>query len=639
MLLGTNGGLFRSTNAGGSWSEVAVPSGSQISDILFDSTLSGVVYVSTSNRGASRSDDHGATFADYNQGTRTLNSMSALALTGGTLFGGGFGGVVRTPAGAPPAAWADASTGLAGSPPFVGDITAGGAGLLATTDQGIVRTGLGFINWSASPSPGFTVGSVDADPTLSTRIYAAGDGLARSLDGGGTWQRIDGAISGLGTIAVAATAARSALVMARTGLQRTDDLGASFTGSTAGMLGFALEQPPAVTPSDPARVFAFTSSGLFGSVDGGRTWTPRNYGGTNNDGVIAVAPGNPQVLYAAGFSGAIGIAKRSVDGGASWSDANSAEASFTFASAIAVDPADANRAYLSTSSGLRRTTDGGQHWAPVAGGLPAGGTGRVAIDPATAGTVYAVASGAVWRSVDGGVAWQPLAALPAGTPRDVLVDPQRSATLYAASDQGVFRSENAGGSWQPFSDGLPNQRVNGLAIDRDHLALYAATDGGLAVAALPRAGGGAGPGPISRSPVVGVRGLPRIGRRIVVDRRGVARVRLVCLRTATAGCTGTLRLTKKARPAAHRRAGRGARGRGRRRVRRARPVLLGRRRFALAPGERRTLRIQLRRLRLRPGARLRVDARLAVGAQRRTVTVTLVREQSRRPARHRGARR
>lgn len=640
MLLGTNGGFFRSANAGGIWNEVAVPSGVQISDIVFDPTQVGVVYVATSNRGASRSDNHGVSFAEYNQGSRTVASMSALALTGGTLFGGGFGGVMRTPAGIPPATWSDASNGLSGAPPFVGDITAGGAGLLATTDQGIVRSGLPSVNWSASPSPGFAAGIVDADPTLPTRIYAAGDGLARSLDGGGTWQRIDGAISGLGTIAVTATVARSALVMARTGLQRTDDLGASFTGSTAGMLGFVLEKPPAVTPGDPARVFAFTSSGLFGSTDAGRTWTPRNYGNTNTDGVIAVAPSNPQVLYAAGFSGAIGIVKRSVDGGASWNNANSAEASFTFASAIAVDLADANRAYLSTSSGLRRTTDGGQHWAPVAGGLPAGGTGRLAIDPATPGTAYVVASGALWRSVDG-VAWQPLAALPAGTPRDVLVDPQRSATLYAATDQGVFRSLDAGASWQPFSDGLPNRRVNGLAIDRGHLALYAATDGGLAVAALAPAGGA---GPRARPPVARrVRGLPRIGRRILVNRRNVARVRLVCPRTATAGCAGTLRLTKKARPAAHRRAGRGrgarARGRGNRRVRRARPVLLGRRRFTLAPGERRTLRVQLRRLRLRRGARLRIDARLAVGAQRRTVTVVLVKEQPRRQVRRPRARR
>ena len=631
MLLGTNGGLFRSTNAGGGWSQVTVPSGVQISDIVFDPTLSGVVYVSTVNRGASRSDNHGLSFADYNQGV-AFNSMAALALTGGTLFGSGFGGVVRTPAGAPPATWSDASNGLSGAPPFVGDITAGGAGLLATLDQGIVRTGLGFVSWSASPSPGFAVGSVDADPALPTRIYAAGDGLARSLDGGGTWQRIDGAISGLGTVAVAATAARSALVLTATGLQRTDDLGASFAGSTAGLLGFALEKPPAVVPGDPARVFAFTNSGLFSSADGGRTWTPRDYGNTNTDGVIAVAPSNPQVLYAAGFSGAIGIVKRSDNGGASWSNANSAEASFNFASAIAVDPTDPNRAYLSTSSGLRRTTDGGQHWAPVAGGLPGGATGVVTIDPASSATVYALASGAVWRSVDGGVGWQPLAALPAGTPRDVLLDPQRSATLYVATDQGIFRSQDVGASWQPFSDGLPNQRVNDLSIDRDHLALYAATDGGLAVAPFPPVGGGPGPGP---GPVVRrTRGLPRIGRRIPVDGRGVARIRLVCPRSATAGCAGTLRLTKKARPAVRRRGGRGGR-----RVRRGRPVLLARRRFALAPGERRTLRVQLRRLRLRPGARLRVDARLAVGARRRTVTVVLVREQPRRQARRPGARR
>ena len=452
VLLGTNGGLFRSTNAGASWNPVSVPTGTQIYDVLFDPAVPGRVFVS-SNSGVAVSADHGASFSLYNQGLGSIQDAD-LALDGGTLYAVGFGAAVRTPtAGA--AAWTDASNGLSLGSDFAYGLAVSGARLLAIKSGTLFSTGTSSISWSGLTGPGFAVSRFVADPTQTTRVMAAGDGLARSLDSGATWDRVDATITGLGVTSVTALASRSALLATPTGLQRSDDLGATFTRSSAGLTG-EIYGRPAADPSDPSRVFAFASGALFGSTDGGRNWSPRAYGNNNYDGIIAVAPSDGQRLYAAGFGGAIGFVRRSINGGQSWSDANSNGAdgaAFNFARGLAVDQADARIAYLSTTAGMRITSDGGDHWAAVSG-LPSGDTGTVAADPTAPGIAYVIAADKIWRTTDHGASWAATSVLPSGVPLDVLIDPRNAATLYAATDVGVFRSQDSGASWTAFSDGL-----------------------------------------------------------------------------------------------------------------------------------------------------------------------------------------
>jgi photosystem II stability/assembly factor-like uncharacterized protein len=483
VLLGTDSGLLRSTNGGASWNAVTLPLGSRVGDIVFDPAVPGTVYVAN-NTGAVISTNHGASFTAYNQGLGAIGD-SELALDGTTLYAGGFSAAARTPTGGA-AAWTDASNGLGPSSYFLSSLTATSSRILALEDLTLVSTGTGFVSWVPIPGPGFRVATLAADPSQRTRVLAGGAGLGRSLDGGDTWDRVDGGLVGLGVESVAALAARSALTVTETGTQRTDDLGATFTRSGSGLTGTVTGRP-AADPSDPSRVFAFANNSLFGSTDGGRTWTPRPYGSSNSDGLVAVAPSDGRRVYAAGFTGAIGLVKRSVDGGQTWMDANSygapGSATFNFAEGMAIDPSDARVVYLSTGDGLRTTEDGGDHWSTTSG-LPTTSLGPVTTDPSAVGVAYVIADTRLWRTADRGGSWKALTALPSGEPADMLVDPRSSSTLYAATRAGVFRSLDTGATWSSFSDGLPNRHVNALAIDRDHLALYAATDAGLAVASL-----------------------------------------------------------------------------------------------------------------------------------------------------------
>lgn len=487
VLLGTNAGVFRSTNAGASWSPVAIPTGTQIASILFDPAAPGRVFAA-SNSGISISTDHGASFSPYNTAPGNL-ADATLALAGGTLYAGGSSAVVRTPTGGA-AAWADASNGLGMSSYFISSLVATGIRMLAVKDGNLVSALQSGPFWSGLIGPGMPIFRLAADPFQTTRVLAAGDGLARSLDSGQTWDRVDGGISGLAVQFVAGASARAVLLGTSTGVMRSDDLGATFTRSSAGLTG-GLYGSPVIDPGNPSRVFVHTSDGLFASTDAGRSWAPRDYGPPNADGLIAVAPSDATRLYSAGFSGAIGLARRSFDSGATWGDANSngpGGAMFTFARGLAVDAADARIAYLSTTDGMRVTTDGGDHWV-TGGGLPAGSTGVVRADPVAPDVAYVIAADKIWRTADHGGSWTPATVLPGGVPGDLLVDPKNPATLYVATDVGVFRSPDRGATWTAFSDGLPNRHVHALSIDPDHAALYAATDSGLGVASLvPPAG-------------------------------------------------------------------------------------------------------------------------------------------------------
>jgi hypothetical protein len=477
LLVGTNGGLFRSVDGGSTWSPVAVPTGPQISDVLFDPANPGVAYVSTSNAGASRSTDHGAMFTAFNTGWAS-NLDGGLELDGTTLYGASFYGAVSTSTAA--AAWADISSGLPSST-YVNDIVLVGGHLLASTSNGMYATPTSFISWNPTTPTPFAVYRLLVDPSGPARVYAFGNGLARSANAGLSWERLDAAIPGLGVSRVAATGPGSLLVGTNDrGMLRSDDLGATFAASSDGFTATSVDGL-VVDPVDPANVLAASSPSIFGSTDGGHTWSPRSFGTSFYSGVLAIAPSDPRVVYGAAFSGAIGFARRSVNGGVTWNPIPT-PTTFNFAYALAVDPTNADTAYLGADTVLYKTTAGGMPWTTAGGGLPASTLRDLAIDPTAPATVYAATGASVWRSADGATSFVPTGALPPGAfVNRLLVDPLRPQTLYAATQDGALRSADAGGSWQAFSDGLPNRFVHSLSLDRDHAALYAATDGGLAV--------------------------------------------------------------------------------------------------------------------------------------------------------------
>jgi photosystem II stability/assembly factor-like uncharacterized protein len=223
----------------------------------------------------------------------------------------------------------------------------------------------------------------------------------------------------------------------------------------------------AVAPSDPNIVYVGTGEpdirsqhsygiGLFKSTDAGRTWHSIGLAETRQIGKIVVDPADPNRVYVAAL-GHVYKANpergvyRSTDGGAHWKKilSNAKDPDDVGAVDLALDPQHPQTLYASLwatrrppwavyapanmpGSGLYKSTDGGDTWHQLGGGLPADGfVGKIgiAVAPGNSNRLYAVVddlgtaiaaplfggggnnantpkpTGGIFRSDDGGATW------------------------------------------------------------------------------------------------------------------------------------------------------------------------------------------------------------------------------------------
>jgi photosystem II stability/assembly factor-like uncharacterized protein len=269
------------------------------------------------------------------------------------------------------------------------------------------------------------------------------------------------------------------------GLWKTTDGGVTWKPVTDGKITSSSVGAVAVAPSNPDIVYigmgeaALRGSitqgdGVYGTRDGGRTWTHLGLEQTQTIARIQVNPNDPDVVYVAALGHPYGPnAERGVfrsrDGGKTWD-----KVLFVSDSAGAVDltmdPHDPNTLYASIwqvyrtpwkmwdggpHSGLWKTTDGGDHWTELTKnpGMPAGPIGRIGVtvsgaDPNRVWALVEAKDGGLYRSDDAGATWKLV-----NTERkirqrafyfsDIFADPSDSTTVYAGN-VSFFRSRDGG---------------------------------------------------------------------------------------------------------------------------------------------------------------------------------------------------
>ncbi len=140
---------------------------------------------------------------------------------------------------------------------------------------------------------------------------------------------------------------------------------------------------------------------------------------THSISAIAIAHGNPDVIAVGHGEGSVYRTTNGTSATPTWTqvDTNGIGADRQCLS-VTIDPNDHNLIYASfggyQSDNLWRTTDGGQSWTNISGGLPAA----------------------------------PI--------RDLTIHPQRSTWIYVATEVGVFASEDGGATWSPTNEGPAN---------------------------------------------------------------------------------------------------------------------------------------------------------------------------------------
>jgi uncharacterized protein (TIGR03437 family) len=261
----------------------------------------------------------------------------------------------------------------------------------------------------------------------------------------------------------------------------------------------------AVDPrSDNTVYLGASEGGVWKTTNGGTSWTPlTDYEPSLSIGALAVAPANPDIVYAATGEGSFspgnyygaGILK-STDAGATWTyfpgpfagarGPLSPCAGGSFISALASHPSNAQivLAALRFGScdnsataggtpaldGIYRSTDGGATWTQV---LPGAAGTSVLFDPSNANNAYAALSNSdnisdlpavgVWKSTDGGVSWRRLTGgLATGRQfgrTKLAIAASSPAQLYAmvtdtdgGSLLGLYRTTNGGTSWTSISN-------------------------------------------------------------------------------------------------------------------------------------------------------------------------------------------
>lgn len=292
-------------------------------------------------------------------------------------------------------------------------------------------------------------------------LYAGGDRLYRSTDGGQRWTPLPGGFA-VGTLAVA-PGHPQILVAAPPGacgsppgdLQRSTDGGQTWQRRAA-----AAATVLDIDPADPATILGIRCAGLYRSTDAGQTWkqvpgTPQ----TDRGGLFLVrAVDKPATLYAVyGSSQSTGTIQRSTDNGETWATLTNEYP--LQPTGFAVDPVDARHIFMAERGGFYSSIEGGESWRLRVNGLYSIELhvllGNMAVDtvsppPAAATlTLYLVNYQAGdtapfpgqisrWNGVN---TWDSVIALPPGLiiHQLIVVNDPGGPCLVATTDRGILR--------------------------------------------------------------------------------------------------------------------------------------------------------------------------------------------------------
>ncbi len=230
---------------------------------------------------------------------------------------------------------------------------------------------------------------------------------------------------------------------------------------------------PMFPPPATAILLALALTVGMGDIFAGRRWEPIGPGGGSVTAIV-IHPENPEILYTLVRTDDSPTHRvyRSFDEGLSWSTHNRGLPPDLSLTAIAIDPAAADTAYLGTESeGVFRSRSG-TDWNPVNVGLTNQSVAALAVDPNTSTVYLSTVGDGIFRSNNGGEAWEAFSSLLSVQYLKVLAVNPATSTIYAGSSGLLARRYKDGSGWENVSD------VSGshaLAVAPDGSAVYSAT--------------------------------------------------------------------------------------------------------------------------------------------------------------------
>jgi photosystem II stability/assembly factor-like uncharacterized protein len=279
------------------------------------------------------------------------------------------------------------------------------------------------------------------------------------------------------------------MCVASGGVFKTTDAGISWIPITDGKVPVASTGSIAVAESDPNVIYLGTGSddirsnvstgrGIYKSTDAGQTWSFVGLYDAGQIGAVRIHPTNPNVAWVAAIGNAFkpnaerGVYK-TTDGGKNWRKVLFVSDSIGAAD-LELNPSNPDIVYAwmwrgerkpwtiisgtaDSRAGLYKSTDGGEHFTKVTGGLPNAlvGKANLAVTAANPNRVYALVEakpgGGLYRSEDAGDSWKLVSSNPQLITRPfyyvaLAVDPTNADVVYAGAE-GFYKSTDGGASW------------------------------------------------------------------------------------------------------------------------------------------------------------------------------------------------